>query len=155
MQQKETNPRIGRIIFAFLVIWIASLGIATGAARPIARNGILLQVGTGPHGVTLTWTPGVCLPNTTCAASSYNILRGTAAGAEAGAPIATVTPIAPATTPPTTYFDTTGTPGTTYFYEITATNSVGTSGPSNEVSATFLVPLVAPPPPTDLVAVPK
>jgi hypothetical protein len=63
-----------------------------------------------------------------------------------------VTIVAPATSPATTYTDTTGTPGATYYYEVTASNAVGTSAPSNEVSATFLA---LPPSPSGLVAVSK
>ncbi|MGB7924329.1 MAG: hypothetical protein WCF57_13885 [Pyrinomonadaceae bacterium] len=35
---------------------------------------------------------------------------------------------------PSTYRDTTGTRGTTYFYRIRAVNSIGVSNPSNTVS---------------------
>ena len=83
------------------------------------------------HGVTLTWTaPAVTA--TAGPAASYNILRGTTSGGESATPIATgITAL--------TYLDTTGIQGTKYFYEVTATNAAGTSAPSTEVSATFLV----------------
>ncbi len=82
------------------------------------------------HGVTLTWTaPAVTATNGP--ATSYNVLRGTATGAE--------TQLATVPAPTLTYLDTTGVQGTKYFYTVTATNAAGTSGPSNEASATFLV----------------
>ena len=81
----------------------------------------------GPHNITLTWTA----PTTGGSPATYNILRGTAAGAETA--LASV----PATQ--LTYVDTTGVGGTTYFYVVNAQNSAGTSPPSNEVSATFLL----------------
>lgn len=81
------------------------------------------------HNITLTWTA----PTTGGAPTSYIVLRGTASGAES--PLAGATVAAPTTT----YVDTTGTGGVTYFYEVESVNSAGTSGPSNEASATFLL----------------
>lgn len=81
----------------------------------------------GPHNITLTWTA----PTTGGAPTTYNILRGTATGAETA--LASV----PATQ--LTYVDTAGVGGTKYFYTITAQNGAGTSAPSSEVSATFLL----------------
>ena len=98
-----------------------------------------------PKGVTLTWAPGVPTGNEG-QPTSYNILRTTTQGGENGTPIASV----PATE--TTYTDTTGTPDQEYWYEIVAVNSAGSSAPSNEVSATFLVPVQVPAAPIDLVA---
>lgn len=89
-----------------------------------------LRAQSATHGVTLTWTaPAVTASNGP--AASYNILRGTSSGTE--------TKLATVQAPATTYFDATGVQGQTYFYEITATNAAGTSPPTNEVSATFLV----------------
>lgn len=88
------------------------------------------------HSVTLTWAPN----STGDPVTTYNILRGTATGAESSTPIGTVA--ASACTTSCTYTDSTVVGGTTYFYEITATNSGGTSGPSPEVS--FSVPFFAP-----------
>jgi len=61
-------------------------------------------------------------------AASYNVYRGTTAGGESTAPIATGV-----TT--TTYANTGLTNGTTYYYKVAAVNSGGTSGQSNEASA--------------------
>lgn len=103
-----------------------------------------LHAQTTTHGVTLTWT-APAVSSTNGPAASYSVLRGTASGAESTTPIATGITA-------TTYLDTTGTQGTKYFYEVVAVNSAGTSGPSNEVSASFLV-LAPPSPPTGLAAV--
>jgi len=81
----------------------------------------------GGHNITLNWTA----PTAGGAPTSYNVKRGTAAGAE--------TQLASVTVPATTYVDSAGVGGTKYFYVVTAVNSGGESVPSNEVSATFLV----------------
>lgn len=85
---------------------------------------------TGAIGkITLQWSSG-------SGAASYTVYRGTASGAQATAPLATgVTG--------TTYADTTGLNGVTYFYKVVAVNLGGTSGASNEASAAPL-PVVAP-----------
>lgn len=100
------------------------------------------------HSVTLTWAP-----NTTGdPVTTYNVLRGTAAGTEGTTPIGTV--LASACTATTcTYADGAVTGGQTYFYEITATNSGGTSGPSPEV--TVNVPFFTPAVPAKPTAVAK
>src|SRR5262249_55748632 len=62
-------------------------------------------------------------------ASCYNILRGTTPGGEDSVPIQTgVTS--------TSFTDTTAAPGTTYYYQIVAVNSVGQSSASAEAAAT-------------------
>src|SRR5207245_1246945 len=63
--------------------------------------------------------------------TGYKIYRGTASGSETFL----------ATTAGTTYTDASGALGTTYYYEVTATNSVGESTRSNEVSATPVGPV--------------
>jgi DNA/RNA endonuclease G (NUC1)/fibronectin type 3 domain-containing protein len=92
---------------------------ATPQAAPAAPTG--LTAGAGDSHVLLSWTasPG---------AATYTVLRGTAPGG----PYPTTFPgIAT-----TTYDDTTAVNGTTYYYVVTATNGFGTSGNSNEASAT-------------------
>lgn len=90
--------------------------------------------------VSLTWNPST-------GATSYNLYRGTTAGGEGSTPI-NATPITG-----TTYNDTAVTNGTTYFYVVRAVNNAGSSGDSNEASAT---PAAAQPPPapTQLAAAP-
>jgi hypothetical protein len=98
--------------------------------------GTLSVVAQTSHSVTVTWPA-----NTTGdPATTYNVLRGTASGAESSAPIGSV--LASACTASCTYIDNAVVGGTTYFYEITATNSGGTSAPSLETS--FSVPFFAP-----------
>lgn len=79
--------------------------------------------GTGMHSVVLTWdaspTTGV----------TYNVFRGTAAGAEGTTPINT----SPLTA--LTYTDANVASGTGYYYTVEAVDSGGSSGPSNEAAA--------------------
>jgi cellulose 1,4-beta-cellobiosidase len=70
--------------------------------------------------------------NQTC---TYNILRGTTSGGE--------TPLASGVTT-LSYTDTTVTAGSTYYYEVSATNGIGTGPVSNEVKAVIPVPPSAP-----------
>jgi subtilase family serine protease len=87
-----------------------------------------LTAGAGNGTVTLSWTasPG---------ATSYNVYRATTSGGEGSTPIKSGIAT-------TTYTDTV-TNGVTYYYEVSATNSAGTSGPSGEVSATPVAPTLA------------
>jgi fibronectin type 3 domain-containing protein len=68
----------------------------------------------------------------------YKIYRGTASGGEEL--------IASLDGNWTSYTDTTGDHGTTYYYEVTAFNGVGESGRSNELAAASLTPRVPDPP---------
>jgi fibronectin type 3 domain-containing protein len=88
----------------------------------------------GNSAVGLAWQP---VPG----ASSYKVMRGTASGGETL--LATVSS--------STYSDTAVTNGTTYYYEVTAANTSGTSAPSNEASAT---PVASTPPAPTLTATP-
>jgi Fibronectin type III domain len=72
----------------------------------------------------LTWSPGSGGTPT-----GFSLYRGTASGQESSTPIATLD----ATT--SSWQDTGLTPGTTYYYDLTAANASGTSPNSNEVSA--------------------
>jgi fibronectin type 3 domain-containing protein len=86
-----------------------------------------LQATAGNAQVVLTWTA----PSSNGGASitNYKIYRGTSSGGESSTPIATVGNVL-------TYTDTTVTNGQTYYYEVSAVNSVGEGAKSNEASAT-------------------
>jgi len=82
----------------------------------------------GGHSITLSWTN----PTSGTPATSVDVFRGTAAGAESATPVANVA------SPGTSYVDTNGVAGVTYFYVVKEKNQFGSSAASNEVSATFL-----------------
>jgi hypothetical protein len=75
--------------------------------------------------VALSWTAG-------SGATAYNVYRGTAFDGEATTPIATVSG--------TSYTDTSVTNGTLYYYEVAATNGVGISGDTNQITMTPMAP---------------
>lgn len=108
--------------------WNGSAGAITisNSAPPPAPSGLAATKGNGK--VTLAWTGS-------SGATSYKVYRGTAAGAEGATPVATgITS--------TAYTNTGLTNGTTYYFKVAAAGAGGTSGLSNEASAT---PQVAPP----------
>jgi hypothetical protein len=91
-----------------------------------------LSAKAGDAVVNLTWSPGAGGTPT-----SFNLYRGTASGQESATAIATFD----GTT--YSYQDTGLTNGTTYFYDLTATNGIGASPNSNEVSAVPTAPSIA------------
>lgn len=90
---------------------------ATGPAAPTGLTAVAEN-----NSIALSWTASA-------GAQSYNVYRGTSSGAEQGAPIGTSTT--------TTYTDNSVAAGPTYYYTVAAVTSSGTSGPSNEASATL------------------
>ena len=99
----------------------ASFTVSASATAPAAPTGLTATAGNGL--VNLSWTGS-------SGATSYSIYRGTATGAESATAVGS-------TTAPTTSFSNTGlTNGTKYYYTVKAFNSVGSSGASNEASAT-------------------
>jgi fibronectin type 3 domain-containing protein len=112
----------------------ASVTPASGV--PPSPTGLSATGGNAQN--SLSWT-------TSSGATSYNIYRGTSAGGEAAAPVATGVSS-------TSYTDAGLTNGTTYYYKVAALNSAGTSGMSNEASATPQAPI--PPAPSSLSATP-
>ena len=92
-----------------------------------------LKLSATSHSVTLAWTQGV-VPSGSPAVSGNNVYRGTTSGGEAL--------LTSLSTPATSYVDTAVTAGTTYYYEVTAVNSSGESGKSNEAVATVPNPQV-------------
>ncbi len=98
--------------------------LTVSPATASAPTGPTNLVGTAGNGqVALSWTAS-------SGASNYNVYRGTKSDGESLTPIATLS----GTT--TSYTDTGVTGGTTYFYNVAATNSVGISPDSNEITAT-------------------
>ncbi|MCE0522099.1 MAG: family 16 glycosylhydrolase [Methylacidiphilales bacterium] len=91
-----------------------------GGGAPAAPTGLAATGGNAQ--ISLSWTAS-------SGATSYNVYRGTSSGGESGTPIATGITAA-------NYNDTGLTNGTAYFYKVAAVNSSGTSGYSNEASAT-------------------
>jgi fibronectin type 3 domain-containing protein len=89
-------------------------------AAPAAPTNLAATAGNAQ--VSLTWTAS-------SGAASYNIYRSTTSGGEGSTPIATGVGT-------TSYTDTGLTNGTTYFYQVAAVNTGGTSAKSAETSAT-------------------
>ncbi len=104
---------------------------ASATTAPAAPTG--LTATGGQEQVALSWTPGT-------GDTSYNIFRGTGGGQESPTPVATGITAA-------TYTDTGLADNTTYYYEVAAVGTSGTSGMSNEAHAT-----TAPGAPTNLTA---
>jgi len=98
----------------------AKINVTAGATVPSAPTG--LKATAGAKQITLTWTAS-------SGATSYNVYRGTAAGAEGATPI-----VAGIST--TSYTNTSLLNGKAYFYKVAAVNTAGTSPLSNEVTAT-------------------
>ncbi len=94
-------------------------GTPAAPTAPAAPTGLAATPGNAQ--VSLAW-------NGSTGAASYNLYRATAAGAEGATPYKTGLT-------KTSYVDTGLTNGTTYFYQVAAVNSVGTSGKSSEASA--------------------
>ncbi len=94
-------------------------------APPLAPTG--LTAVTNSSGVYLTWGPST-------GATNYNVERATSSGG----PYQVI-----GTTTTTSFTDTTGLAGNTYYYVVTASNAGGTSANSGEVSVTIPIP---PPP---------
>lgn len=111
------------------------------AAVPTAPQGLAASGGNGL--ITLSWSAPTSDGDSSI--TGYNVFRGTAPGAEPLTPIATGLTV-------TGYTDHTVVSGTTYYYKVTASNAVGPSPMSNEVSASPQVAATAPSPPQNLMA---
>ena len=109
-----------------------------GASAPTAP--LSLQATSGNAQVALSWSPPASDGGSQL--SGYRVYRGTSPGGEG--------PTAIGTPSGTSYTDTTAVNGTTYYYKVTAVNSVGEGPASNEASAT---PAAIVPPASPLVAV--
>lgn len=115
----------------------AFVGATAPLSKPSAPSGLTAQAGNGE--VSLSWSA----PSSTGgAAVTYDVFRGTSAGAEAATPIAEdVTSLS--------FLNTGLTNGTTYYYTVEAVNSAGSSEASGEAFAT---PATVPGAPLDLTA---
>lgn len=100
------------------------LAIALGLSAQQTATTTLSIVVT--HAAILTWTA-----STTSGVTQYNVYRGTVSGGP-------YTRIASGNF--LTYTDTTGTPGSTYYWVVTAVDAGGESSYSNEVTATIPSP---------------
>jgi hypothetical protein len=134
LQVRLHKDRNEVIIFAVSHHGVPRLDVMriTPAAASVPSAPSNLTVTAGNATATLNWTAsGSGHP------TAYAIYRGTMSDGEANTPIATVT----GTT--TTFTDTGLRNGTTYFFYVAATNSVGVSPDSNEVSATAAAPVLS------------
>ncbi len=128
---------VGALTLAILILLPGcggSGGSGGGGNNPPAAPTNLTATG-GNAQVALQWTAS-------SGATSYNVKRGTASGG----PYTTV-----ASPTGTSYTDSSVTNGTTYYYVVTAVNTSGESGNSNQASGTPNVALAAP---TNLTATP-
>jgi fibronectin type 3 domain-containing protein len=107
----------------------ATVSFDVTAAPPAPPTGVVATAGDGS--VSLAW-------NASAGATSYGVYRGTASGG-----LGTKTLVGTVSSG-LTFADTTVANGTTYYYQLVASNGNGDSAGSAEVSAT---PTAAPPPP--------
>ncbi len=116
-------------------------GCGSVATAPSAPQNLVAKAGNASVG--LTWQAPAS--NGGAAITGYSVYRGTSVGGEDYS-------TAIWTTTGTAYTDATAANGTTYYYTVKATNSVGPSLPSNEASATPVA--TSPPGPPQLTAAP-
>src|ERR1041384_4023707 len=109
MQFAVTNHGISRVDEVTVTPASGALPSDPTNLTGVARNGQ----------VALSWTAST-------GATGYNVYRGTVFDGEATTPIATVTS--------PSYTDTGVTNGTLYVYEVAATNSVGVSGDTGQIT---------------------
>jgi cellulose 1,4-beta-cellobiosidase len=126
-----------------LVVPAGNAITAFGAAPPpppSVPGGLKATAGNGQ--VSLSWSA-----SSGTAPITYSVYRGTASGAEGSTPIASGLTSA-------SYVDTGVANGTTYYYEVRASNAGGSSGVSAEASATPVAPPTLPGAPTNVTAAP-
>ena len=123
------------LVIALLFAWP---DVSPRAAHASPLPGAPAAQATLQHTVILTWNAS------TTSGVTYNVYRATVSGGP-------YTKVNTASVTTTTYTDAAGTPGTKYFYVVTAVDANGfESAFSNEASATFLA---LPAAPTGLAAV--
>jgi len=120
-----TNSVVGGVTYYYVVSAVNSGGESADSSEvsaaptlvaPDAPTGLAASASDGQ--VVLSWAGGI-------ASSGYNVKRSTTSGAE----------VTIATSGATSYTDFTVVNGTTYYYAVSATNSVGESANSAEVTA--------------------
>jgi fibronectin type 3 domain-containing protein len=137
MPRRTASPRWVSFLVLLTVFWLPSCGgSGTGGGGvgtpPSAPTGLVSTAGSAS--VSLTW-------NASSGATSYNVKRSTTSGSG----YTTISSPSAAA-----YTDNTVTNGTTYYYVVTAVNTSGESGDSNQASATPT--LTVPAAPTGLTA---
>ncbi len=125
-------------------IEVKASATGSGGTTTVPSSPTGLTATAGNSQITLSWT--VPSSNGGSAITGYNVYRGTTSGSEG------TTPVGTASGSTLSYTDTGLTNGQTYFYKVTAVNSVGQSMPSNEASATPAAPSTVPSAPTGLTA---
>ena len=86
------------------------------------------------HCANISWTAGAVTGNNS--ATGFNVYRTTVSGGCSSVGTLGCSKVGSATAPASTFTDSPLAATTTYFWVITATNSAGESGPSNQVTAT-------------------
>jgi hypothetical protein len=123
----------------FDVDYACGTPVTTAPGAP--RN---LSASAGNARATLSWSAPSS--NGGSSITSYDVYRSTTSGGEGTTPIATTGGSA------ASYTDTTVANGTTYYYEVAATNTVGTGAMSNQASATPTPVATVPSAPQNLTA---
>ena len=119
-------------LFVLLVLCGTWASAQMKPAAPVqGKNSVIHVQASSNHGINFAWTeastPGVTV-------TGFNLYCGTVSGQEPTTPTVAAIVGSP-------YLWLAGTPGTTYFCNVTAVSNIGQeSGPSNEASATFPTP---------------
>jgi hypothetical protein len=104
--------------------------LPTNCTVPTAASALSATAASGSQ-VNLSWTA-----STASCPVSYNVFRSTTSGFAPSSANQIATGIFA-----TTFSDTTGAPGTTYFYLVEGSDSAGSSTPSNQATATTAPPI--------------
>ncbi len=133
-QFTETANSSGQYIIAFTSVTdnplVSGIQIGSGAACnvPTAPSALTATAASSSQ-VNLSWTAS----SSTCSID-YDVFRSTTSGFTPSSANEIAGPATGITG--TTYQDATASPSTTYYYLLEATSSAGTSGPSNQATAT-------------------
>jgi fibronectin type 3 domain-containing protein len=142
----NSNQNRGRDGFGATATWVPPI-VANGMVYMATNSNVVVAYGIlgsippppptnlvaipGDNRISLAWNPDT-------GATSYDVFRGTAPGAEGTSPIATGVQGGG-------YVDTTAVDGTTYYYTVTATDAAGLSTASNEANTTPGTPVTGTP----------